>query len=118
MAEVNVVVNRALYFNGSNYPYWKMHMETYIKSNDFDSWQVISVGDYQVNVNAEARLTQDQKKAIEKNNTAKNLLLTTISPSEFYLISSCTTAKKVWDTLSETYEGTRTIKDTKIYALL
>ena len=118
MAEINVAVNRAPYFNGSNYPYWKMRMETYIKANDFDSWQVISVGDYQVNVNAEARLTQDQKKAIEKNNTAKNLLLTTISPSEFYLISSCTTAKQVWDTLSETYEGTRTIKDTKINALL
>ena len=88
-------------------------METYIKANDFESWQVIYIEDIQVAINGEAQISPDQKRAIEKNNKAKNLLLTTIAPSEFYLVSSCNTA-----TLSGTYEGTRTIKDTKINALL
>ena len=63
-------------------------------------------------------LTDTEKRTIEKNNKAKNLLLTTIAASEYYLISSCGTAKEIWDRLSETYEGTNTIKETKINALL
>ena len=117
MAENNVAINRAPYFNGSNFSYWKMRMETYIKANDYDSWQVILLGDSLITLNGNSTLSDSEKRIIEKNNKAKNLLLTTIAPSEFYLISSCTNAKEIWDILSETYEGTNTIKETKINAL-
>ena len=53
MAETSVAINRAPFFDGTNYPYWKMRMETYIEANDFDSWKVISLGDTQVTVNGE-----------------------------------------------------------------
>ena len=118
MAENNVAINRAPYFDGSNFSYWKMRMETYIKANDYDSWQVISIGDNVITLNGNSTLTDSEKKIIEKNNKAKNLLMTTIAPSEFYLILSCASAKEIWDILSETYEGTNTIKETKINALI
>ncbi len=118
MADNNIAINRAPYFDGTNYLYWKMRMSTYIKANDYASWQVISFGDTQVVMNDDGSFTDEQLKHIEKNNKAKNLLLTTIAPSEFYLISSCETAKDIWDTLSKTYEGTNTIKETKINSLL
>ena len=118
MAENNVAINRAPYFDGSNFSYWKMRMETYVKANDYDSWQVISIGDNVITLNGNTTLSDTDKKTIEKNNKAKNLLLTTIARSEFYLISSCETAKEIWDILCETYEGTNTIKETKMNALI
>ena len=93
-------------------------METYVKANDYDSWQVISIGDNVITLNGNTTLSDTDKKTIEKNNKAKNPLLTTITPSEFYLISSCETVKEIWDILCETYEGTNTIKETKINALI
>ena len=93
-------------------------MSTYIKANDYGSWQVIAFGDIPVTMTDEDSFTDAELKSIEKNNKAKNLLLTTIAPSEFYLISSCDTAKDIWDTLSNTYEGTNTIKETKINSLI
>lgn len=95
-----------------------MRMETHIKSNDFDSWQVISCEDNQVIINGEATLTSECKRAIEKNNSAKNPLLNVIASFEVYLISSFSMAKHIWDILSDSYEGTVTIKDTKINALM
>ena len=118
MGDSNMAINKAPYFDGSNFAYWKMRMSTYIKANDFDSWQVISNGDHVITLAEGEVVTSTEKKAIEKNNKAKNLILTTIASSEFYLFSSCSTAKQIWDTLNVTYEGTRTIKDTKINALL
>ena len=118
MTKNNVATNQAPYFDGSNFSYWKIRMETYIKANNYESWQVISIGDIVITLNGNITLSDTDKKIIEKNNKAKNLLLTTIAPSEFYLISSCETAKEIWDILCETYEGTNTIKETKINALI
>ena len=70
-------------------------MSTYIKANDFDSWQVISHGDHNVTLSDDEVLTPPEKRLIEKNSKAKNLLLMTIASSEFYLISCCETAKEI-----------------------
>ena len=70
-----------------------------MKTNDFDSWWVISCGDKQVTLNGEATIIAEQRKAIKKHNKAKNFLLTTIASLEFYLVSLCSTAKQIWDTL-------------------
>lgn len=45
----------------------------------------------------------NKRKAVMYNNkTIKNLLLVTIVRSEFHLISSCGSAKEIWDTFCET----------------
>ena len=92
-------------------------MESYIMVNDYPSWQIIENGDIEIKLASGSIPSDDDTKKIEKNNKAKSLLLTTIAPFEFYLISSCKTAKQIWDKLCETYEGSDTIKDTKINAL-
>ena len=80
--------------------------------------QVITVGDYKVTLTDGDVVTPVEKKLIEKNSRAKNPLLMTIISLEFYLISRCETVKEIWDTLCETYEGTETIMDAKVNALL
>jgi len=41
-----------------------------------------------------------------------------LSPVEYNIISSCETAKEVWDRLHVTYEGTDCVKKTKVNFLL
>lgn len=38
MAENNIEINKAPFFDDTNFPYWKMHMSTYIKANEYNSW--------------------------------------------------------------------------------
>ena len=41
-------VTRPPFFDGKDYQYWKMQMECFIRGTDFDLWQVIEQGDYQI----------------------------------------------------------------------
>ena len=48
---------------------------------------------------------QDIKK-IELNAKAMNLLYCALDPNEFNRVSTCSSTKKIWDTLEVTHEGT------------
>ena len=37
---------RAPFFNGVDFPYWKIRMETYLQSIDYDLWHIVSNGPY------------------------------------------------------------------------
>ena len=39
-------INRPLYFNGEDYPYWKDRMRLFIESTSIDMWEIIEDGDY------------------------------------------------------------------------
>lgn len=43
------------------------------------------------------------------NLRALNAILSRVGASQFKLISTCTTAKEVWEILQVAYEGTRTV---------
>ncbi|XP_075098790.1 uncharacterized protein LOC107765553 [Nicotiana tabacum] len=51
---------------------------------------------------------------ITVNSKAKNLMYNAISGEEYEKISSCETAKEMWDKLEVTYEGTNKVKETRI----
>ena len=55
----------------------------------------------------------DDKKKLELNNSAKNLILMSTFQLVFAMVSSCETSKEIWDKLCETYKGAAMIKDTK-----
>ena len=120
MAEncISIASNRIPFFDGSNFPYWKCRMETYIKATDFTSWEIIQYGDKELALGDSPILTDEDKKKLELNHSAKNLILMSISHSVFAMISSCETAKDIWDKLCETYEGAAMIKDTRRGALM
>ncbi|VFQ88263.1 unnamed protein product [Cuscuta campestris] len=56
---------------------------------------------------------QDIKK-IENNAKAINILYCAVNPDDYRKISSCSTAKEMWDKLEITYEGTDQVREAKI----
>ena len=44
MASINVNVGKPLFFNGSNYDYWKTRMMIYLKAMGGDIWNVVEDG--------------------------------------------------------------------------
>ncbi|MBM1019732.1 retrotransposon gag domain-containing protein, partial [Escherichia coli] len=61
---------------------------------------------------------QTQITSIQQNAKALNALFCALSPAEFDRISSCKTAKEVWDKLEVTHEGTNQVKESKINLLM
>ncbi|XP_075078662.1 uncharacterized protein LOC142164594 [Nicotiana tabacum] len=55
---------------------------------------------------------------VQVNNKVRNLLHNAISGEEYGKISSCDTAKEMWDKLEVTYEGTNKVKETHINMLV
>ena len=56
-------------------------------------------------------------KAANFNSRALNALFSAVTNEEFKKISSTETAKEAWTILQTTYEGTKTIKDSKFQRL-
>ncbi|GAV80779.1 UBN2 domain-containing protein, partial [Cephalotus follicularis] len=52
------------------------------------------------------------------NAKAKHIIICTINSSEFNRVSSCNSAKEMWDRLEVTYEGMNQVKDDKISMLV
>ena len=51
---------------------------------------------------------------MESNAKVMNILYCTLDPNEFNRISTCKSAKEIWDRLEVTHEGTNQIKEYKI----
>ncbi|GAV61883.1 UBN2 domain-containing protein, partial [Cephalotus follicularis] len=55
---------------------------------------------------------------LQLNSKAKHVLFCAVGPNEFNRISSCDSAKEMWDLLEITYEGTNQVKESKISMLV
>ncbi|XP_059658575.1 uncharacterized protein LOC132304892 [Cornus florida] len=66
----------------------------------------------------EAEWNTEDYKLISLNAKAKINLNCAISPNEYNRVSTCTTAKEIWDKLQITYEGTSQVKESKIDILM
>ncbi|XP_019241007.1 PREDICTED: uncharacterized protein LOC109220995 [Nicotiana attenuata] len=124
---------RPPYFIGQYYTHWKARMETFIKSYDVKVWRVIKKGDFPLLQSKSEKKPEGQVSTepldiddyidehmviVQINSKAKNLLYNSISGEEFEKISSCDTAKEMWDKLEVTYEGTSKVKETRINRLI
>ena len=104
--------------NGTNYTYWKTCIRIYIQSVDYNIWRTIikdpSEPSIMVNGVATPKLKDDQDeqdiKKIELNTKAMNLLYCALNPNEFNRVSTCSSTKKIQDTLEITHEGTSQVK--------
>ncbi|XP_074271467.1 uncharacterized protein LOC141595403 [Silene latifolia] len=102
-------------FKGHNYSGWKHRMEHYVKSTDYDCWVIIQKGPLVITVtdsdgnsavkSEESYVEADYRK-VEKNSKAMSILQYGTGDQDINRISGCTSAKKIWDTLSLAYEGT------------
>ncbi|GAV76804.1 UBN2 domain-containing protein, partial [Cephalotus follicularis] len=62
--------------------------------------------------------TDDDRKKVQLNAKAKHVIICALNSNEFNRVSSCATAKEMWDRLEVTYEGTNQVKDAKINMLI
>ncbi|GAV90292.1 UBN2 domain-containing protein, partial [Cephalotus follicularis] len=61
---------------------------------------------------------EDDRRRIQLNAKAKHVIICAINSSEFNRVSSCNSAKEMWNRLEITYEGTNQVKDAKINMLV
>ena len=113
-------------FNRTNYNYWKNRMRIYIQSVDYELWRIVLNGHRlptkrveRVDVpKPEAEWDEDDVKMLQSNAKAMNVLYCALDPNEFNRISSCESAKEIWDRLEVTHEGTNQVKESKINILV
>ena len=118
--------NRPPLFNGSNYTYWKARMCIFIQALDYDLWSVIINGPHTPTVIINGIPTPKQekdwddsdKKLVQLNAKAMNVLYCALDANEFNWISTCSSVKKIWDRLEVIHEGTNQVKESKINMLV
>ena len=110
---------RPPYFNRRHYSHWKARMRIFIQATDYLAWDVIINGPKiprRSNGTEKPQSDWDEEdyEMIATNARAINILYCAVSGLEYDKISSCETAKEMWDKLEVTHEGTSKVKQTKI----
>lgn len=114
-------INRPPLFNGINYNYWKNRMKIYVQSVDYELWRIIMNGPKiptkRINTvevaKSESEWNDDDLKIMQANAKAINVLYYALDTLEFNRISSCESAKEIWNKLELTYEGTNQVDESK-----
>ncbi|KAL4313463.1 hypothetical protein GQ457_01G012500 [Hibiscus cannabinus] len=96
-------ISKPPFFNGANYPYWKNRMMLFIQSTDYTIWDV-----------QRHEWNDEERRRVQMNAKAMHILFCAFGPNEYAKMSSCSSAKEIWDKLEVTHEGTSEVKETKI----
>ena len=110
-------MNKPLYFNGTDYSYWKNHMQVFLRAQDHQIWKVVSRGPFLLREDDET-WNRDQITKSNLNQSAMNIIQCALHPTKFSRVSSCVTAKEIWDKLQVIYEGTSEVRETKANMLV
>ncbi|GAV72804.1 zf-CCHC domain-containing protein/DUF4219 domain-containing protein/UBN2 domain-containing protein, partial [Cephalotus follicularis] len=102
------------FFDGNNYSFWKTRMTIFLQSLDYQLWHIIVNGPRMptrtiegvVSPKPENEYNDNDFRMLQLNSKAKHVLFCAVGPNEFNRISSCDSAKEMWDLLEVTYEGT------------
>ena len=101
-------------------------MHIFIPALDNDIWSVIVNDPHTptviVNGTSSFKLEKDwdetDKKLIQLNANTMNILYCALDAKKFNRIFTCNSAKKIWDRLEVTHEGTNQVKEIKINMLI
>ncbi|KAG7588504.1 Zinc finger CCHC-type superfamily [Arabidopsis suecica] len=109
--------------DSANYGYWKVRMQAFISNLDEDCWNSIELGweapkvtddEGVVSLKPRDKWTAVEKRLSSCNSKAKTAIYNAIDSSRFKLISQCASAQKAWKTLENMFEGTTSVKRTKL----
>ncbi|GAV56906.1 zf-CCHC domain-containing protein/UBN2 domain-containing protein, partial [Cephalotus follicularis] len=93
-------------------------MTIFIQSLDYNLWYFIVDGpDLPTTINENAEKVPKPKQ-VQMNAKAKHIILCAINSNDFNRVSSCVSAKEMWDRLEVTYEGTNQVKEAKTSMLV
>ncbi|GKV12835.1 hypothetical protein SLEP1_g23929 [Rubroshorea leprosula] len=117
---------KPLFFDGTNYNYWKNMMKVFMLANEPKAWIVTMKGPYVLmKVVGESEVPKEEIKwndedlgKIMINNKAINMLQCALNPTKFNRAFECDMAKEIWDMLETTHEGTSQVKESKINRLI
>ena len=111
-------VSRPPMFNGINYASWKIRMKIFMESIDSFIWEVVVHGPYvpmqvvkdKEVVKPRSEWNEVERKKAQYDFVAKNIITSSLTMDEFFRISQCSSAKKMWEVLEVTREGTKDVK--------
>ena len=119
--------NRPSLFDGSNYQFWSNRMSIFMRAYDYEMWDVVlddpyvpmktKAGSEALEPKIRSEWTDLELKRVQVNYKVINTLHYALNPTEFNRISTCKTAKEIWDKLKVTHEGTSQVKESKIALL-
>ncbi|XP_069146022.1 uncharacterized protein [Solanum lycopersicum] len=101
-------------------------MEEFIPAEDYELWVSITKGPLNPTItDSEGNkvptptntYNEGDYKMLGKNAKAKYILVCGLGPDELNRISSCTSAKQIWDTLQNAHEGTTKVQKVRIARL-
>ena len=118
--------NRPPLFNGDSYTYWKDRIKIFIQASDYNMWSVIINGPHipthtinnSIILKPEIDWDDHDRRMAQLNTKAINVLYYALDVNEFNRISTCNSAKEIWDRLEITHEGTNQVKESKISILV
>ena len=101
-------------------------MRIYVQSVDYELWRIIVSGPKNPTIKVEGKdvpkpeptWDENDLKMLQSNFKAMNVLYCALDPNEYNRISSCESAKEIWDMLEVTHEGTSQVKESKINILV
>jgi len=62
--------------------------------------------------------SDDDKKKVQYNLKARNILIPSLGVNEYHFVSHCKNAKDMWDALETFHEGTDEVKQSKVNSLV
>ncbi|GAV91165.1 DUF4219 domain-containing protein/UBN2 domain-containing protein [Cephalotus follicularis] len=123
----SMFISKPPFFDGNNYSHWKAKMTIFIQALDFNLWDIIIDGpelpqtitkEGVKSLKPRSLYTDEDRKKVQLNAKAKHVIICALNSNEFNRVSSCATAKEMWDRLQVTYEGTNQVKHAKINMLV
>ena len=112
---LNTFINCPSIFDGTNFPFWKCRMKSFIQSVDFYFWNIIIDGPYvpswrkddgDIVTKTKSEYNQDDYEKLKKNSKVLYILQCAINDKIFIHVCACDTAKDLWEKLSLIYEET------------
>jgi len=109
-------------FRATNFSYWKILMHMFIKTEDYELWNIMTKGSYVLQITivgkttakTEDQYSQEDFARLSKNCKAMHILYCGLDANEYNRICACESAKEIWDKLVVTYEGPSQVRETKI----
>ena len=112
--------------NKDRFANWKVRMQAYMDSIDEDLFETVLNGPYiptklapttdepnRVQVKVKEEWTDSEKKAVQLDKKAKNILFQSLEDDLFENVVNCKTAKEVWEALLIMHEGTEEVRENK-----
>ena len=113
MAQINNT-KKPPQFDGSNYPYWKAKMTTYIKSINRKVWKVVET---KIEIANEEDPTTVEEVLLQNIDIALSVVHDALDERTFEQIKNIEMAHEACKKLEELFEGTQAMKGDKAYIL-